>query len=76
MGQGGAMAIEDAVGIAALLPLGIKVQDIPSRLKLYESNRRPRVELVLEYTRLNGRDENDTAGARITRESLIFVHPD
>lgn len=38
MGQGGAMAIEDAVGIAALLPFGIKAQEIPARLKLYESN--------------------------------------
>ena len=63
------MAIEDAVGIAALLPFGIKAQEIPARLKLYESNRRPRVEFVLQYTRLNGRDENDTVGARITRES-------
>ncbi|KAJ6018298.1 hypothetical protein N7451_001677 [Penicillium sp. IBT 35674x] len=71
MGQGGAMAIEDAVGIAALLPLGIKAQEIPSRLKVYESNRRPRVELVLKYTRLNGRDENDTAGARITPGDMV-----
>lgn len=67
------MAIEDAVGIAALLPLGVKAQEIPARLKMYESNRRTRVELVLEYTRLNGRDDNDTAGARITRESSFIL---
>ncbi|KAJ5631911.1 uncharacterized protein N7484_012011 [Penicillium longicatenatum] len=73
MGQGGAMAIEDAVGVATLLPLGTRAEDIPARLKLYETNRRPRVELVLEYTRLNGRDENDTAGARITRESSSIL---
>ncbi|KAJ5929879.1 hypothetical protein N7454_006829 [Penicillium verhagenii] len=73
MGQGGAMAIEDAVGIATLLPLGTKVHDIAARLKLYESSRRPRVELVLEYTRLNGRDENDVAGARTSREFIILL---
>lgn len=68
MGQGGAMAIEDAVGIATLLPLGTSRQDIPARLRMYESIRRPRVNTVLEYTRLNGRDEDDAAGARITRK--------
>jgi salicylate hydroxylase len=69
MGQGGAMAIEDAVGIATLLPLGTRPEDIPTRLQLYQSSRQPRVEMVLNFTRLNGRDENDTAGRRITRKS-------
>ncbi|OKL58155.1 hypothetical protein UA08_06511 [Talaromyces atroroseus] len=68
MGQGGAMAIEDAVSIATLLPLGTSVGEIASRLRLYETARRARVELVLDYTRLNGRDETDaaTGGARIS----------
>jgi salicylate hydroxylase len=63
------MAIEDAVGIATLLPLGTRPEDIPTRLQLYQSSRQPRVEMVLNFTRLNGRDENDTAGRRITRKS-------
>ncbi|KAJ5698051.1 hypothetical protein N7462_000056 [Penicillium macrosclerotiorum] len=72
MGQGGAMAIEDAVGIATLLPYGSKASDIPSRLELYQSSRRPRVEMILNFTRLNGRDDSDAAGARITRKFLCF----
>ncbi|KAJ5109527.1 hypothetical protein N7456_006202 [Penicillium angulare] len=73
MGQGGAMAIEDAVGIATLLPVGIRKNQISDRLKMYESIRRPRVEFVLEYTRLNGRDENDSASARITPAEMVRV---
>jgi salicylate hydroxylase len=56
MGQGGAMAIEDAVSIAMLLPYGTKAIDIPARLELYQSSRRPRVEMILNFTRMNGRD--------------------
>ncbi|KAL4914675.1 hypothetical protein BDW62DRAFT_204430 [Aspergillus aurantiobrunneus] len=59
LGQGGAMAIEDAVSLAILLPLGTAVQDIPHRLKLYETSRRPRVELTLHYTALNARNEDE-----------------
>ncbi|KAJ5144546.1 hypothetical protein N7448_001938 [Penicillium atrosanguineum] len=57
MGQGGAMAIEDAVSIAMLLPSGTKTSDIPVRLGLYQSSRRPRVEMILNFTRMNGRDD-------------------
>lgn len=62
------MAVEDAVGIATLLPMGTKRKQIPGRLEIYESIRRPRVEFVLKYTRLNGRDESNNASARITRK--------
>jgi salicylate hydroxylase len=72
MGQGGAMAIEDAVSIATLLPPGTTPERIPSRLGMYETSRRPRVEYVLHYTRLNARDDNDASSARITREFLKF----
>lgn len=68
MGQGGAMAIEDAVSIANLLPRDTPVDDIPARLRLYELARRSRVEKVLEYTRMNGRDENDLTGPRMSRK--------
>lgn len=71
MGQGGAMAIEDAVSIATLLPLGSSVQDIPARLAMYQSSRRPRVEMVLHFTRLNGRREDDENNVRITRELFL-----
>lgn len=66
MGQGAAMAIEDAVSIATLLPCGSTPHDIPTRLEMFQTGRRPRVDLVLQYTRMNGRDENDAAGDRIS----------
>ncbi|KAJ5733984.1 hypothetical protein N7493_002770, partial [Penicillium malachiteum] len=71
MGQGAAMAIEDAVGIAALIPVGTKREDIPALLQIYETNRRPRVEMVLEFTRLNGRDDDGSEGVRITPAQMI-----
>lgn len=74
MGQGGAMAIEDAVGIATLLPLGSRPEDIGARLEMYQSSRRPRVEMVLNFTRLNGRDDNDPGGERITRKFSRLFH--
>jgi salicylate hydroxylase len=78
MGQGAAMAIEDAVSIATLLSQGTAPETIRSRLEMYETSRRPRVEFILHYTRLNGRDENDTSSARMTGEFLVFLmkHPE
>ncbi|KAJ5573313.1 FAD/NAD(P)-binding domain-containing protein [Penicillium hetheringtonii] len=71
MGQGGAMAIEDAVSIATLLPLGTKMQDVRARLAMYNHSRRPRVDMVLHYTRLNGRREDDEKNIRITPAERI-----
>ncbi|OQE00009.1 hypothetical protein PENVUL_c060G06595 [Penicillium vulpinum] len=71
MGQGGAMAIEDAVSIATLLPCGTTPQDIPMRLEMYQKARQPRVDLVLHYTRMNGRDAKDAAGDRITPAEMV-----
>jgi salicylate hydroxylase len=70
MGQGGAMAIEDAISIATLLPHGTAPENIPARLEMYQQSRRPRVEMVLYFTRANGRDENDVTGARVDRRFL------
>lgn len=53
------MAIEDAVSLAILLPMGTTVKEIPHRLELYETSRRPRVELTLYYTALNARNEDE-----------------
>ncbi|KAJ5605292.1 hypothetical protein N7510_010446 [Penicillium lagena] len=73
MGQGGAMAIEDAVSIATLLAAGTCAEDIPARLEMYQSSRRPRVDLVQNFTRLNGRDENDASGNRITPADMVKI---
>ncbi|OJJ34533.1 hypothetical protein ASPWEDRAFT_185018 [Aspergillus wentii DTO 134E9] len=69
MGQGGAMAIEDAVSLATLLPAGVSAADIPSRLAIYEKARRPRVDMIMEYTRMNARDEDK--GGRIPPEEMV-----
>ena len=66
MGQGGAMAVEDAVSIATLLSRDTTMEDIPERLRLYELARRSRVEKVLEFISINGRDENDLTGPRMS----------
>ncbi|KAI5201041.1 FAD/NAD(P)-binding domain-containing protein [Aureobasidium subglaciale] len=71
MGQGGAMAIEDAVSVAVLLPLGTSKQQIPERLRLYEKCRKERNETVLMYTRMNGRDEGDDSVRRMTAKDLV-----
>jgi salicylate hydroxylase len=67
------MAIEDAVGIATLLPLGTRSEDIRARLETYHSSRKPRVKMVLNFTHLNGRGDNDAIGARIKRKSVRLL---
>ncbi|KAL2835817.1 hypothetical protein BJY01DRAFT_252322 [Aspergillus pseudoustus] len=71
LGQGGAMAIEDAVALAILLPPTTTLEEIPGRLGLYETARRARVEKVLDYTRLNARDDDDPSGSRISTSQMI-----
>lgn len=65
------MAIEDAVSIAILLPRGTASKNIPAQLEMYQTSRRPRVDQILHFTRLNGRDENDATGARMSRTFLM-----
>ncbi|KAI4594293.1 hypothetical protein KJ359_008568 [Pestalotiopsis sp. 9143b] len=56
MGQGGAMAIEDAATLAALLRPGTASRDVPERLKMYQECRQDRANRIQEFTRKNGRD--------------------
>lgn len=58
LGQGGAQAIEDAVSLAAVLPLGTGQEEIPDRLKVYESCRYERSHTIQHYTKLAGRDRD------------------
>ncbi|KAK0453802.1 FAD/NAD(P)-binding domain-containing protein [Armillaria borealis] len=46
LGQGFGMGLEDAVALAALLPMGTKVSDVENRLIAYESLRKERAEYV------------------------------
>lgn len=49
--SGGAMAIEDAVSLAAMLPRGVTVDEVPERLKVYEKARHERATTVQQMTR-------------------------
>ncbi|KAJ6489421.1 hypothetical protein DFH09DRAFT_1053935 [Mycena vulgaris] len=46
LGQGAAMAVEDAGALGALLPAGTVRADVPARLAAYEALRKPRGEWV------------------------------
>ena len=49
--SGASMAIEDALTLKTLLPVDIRLEDIPDRLKLYEKIRKPRVGRVRDTSR-------------------------
>ncbi|KAF1816415.1 FAD/NAD(P)-binding domain-containing protein [Eremomyces bilateralis CBS 781.70] len=55
-GQGGGMAIEDAVSLGVLLGKGTRKEEVKERLRLYEVCRMERAHRIQEYTRLSGRD--------------------
>ena len=48
---GGAMAIEDAVSLAVMLPKGISREEVPERLKIYQKARHERVTTIQGMTR-------------------------
>lgn len=58
LGQGAAQAIEDAISLATLLPLGTQASEVPDLMRLYDSIRRERVDYVQNETRRNGLDED------------------
>lgn len=66
MGQGGAMAIEDAASLSVVLHQGTKPSDVPDRLRIYEKCRKERADQIQDFTRRIGRDINDTNGPRPT----------
>ena len=54
LAQGGAMAIEDAISLSIMLPLGTTPDEIPGRLKLYNQARYERATTVQNNSRLVG----------------------
>jgi hypothetical protein len=60
-GQGGGQAIEDAVALGALLPLGTTRHDIPERLRLYNECRYERAHKIQDFTRTAGKDAGELA---------------
>lgn len=58
-GQGGAMAMEDAVALGVVLEKGLTSDEVPERLQLYNSIRYDRACRIQENTRLTGLDVPD-----------------
>lgn len=54
--QGGAQAIEDAMSLAALLPLGTTPEELQGRLQVYEKQRYDRSHRIQQGTRQSGAD--------------------
>ncbi len=48
--------MEDAAALAVVLQRGVKAEEVPERLRLYEKIRMERANRVQEYSRLAGRD--------------------
>lgn len=67
--QGGGQAMEDAVSLAALLPLGTTKGDIPDRLRLYMT-RKARADKIQDATRRSGMTKQELAklGVEYDRE--------
>ncbi|KAI1616482.1 hypothetical protein EDD37DRAFT_618243 [Exophiala viscosa] len=55
-GQGAGVAMEDAAALAVVLERDLRAEDVPERLKLWESIRYERANRIQEYSRLAGRD--------------------
>ncbi|GAB1196710.1 hypothetical protein APSETT444_005985 [Aspergillus pseudonomiae] len=71
--SGGAMAIEDSLSLAVMLPGDVKRADVPTRLGLYEKARQERVLQIQEYTRESGRRHVGGKEAAIMT-SYIYDH--
>lgn len=55
----GATAIEDAIALGVVFERGLKSDEIPARLKLYEKIRFKRANRIQQYTRIAGGDVKD-----------------
>jgi len=71
-GQGGGQAIEDAVVLAALLPLGTSRQDIPERLQLYNECRYERAHKIQDFTRTAGKDAAELAAQGLKLDMMEY----
>ena len=67
-GQGAGVAMEDAAALATVLERSLPRDEVPARLKLYESIRDERANRIQEYSRLAGADLK--SDAKIDSESI------
>ncbi|KAI7345372.1 FAD/NAD(P)-binding domain-containing protein [Hortaea werneckii] len=60
-GQGGGQAIEDAVSLAVVLPLGTLPEEVSERLQIYNRCRYERAHKIQDFTRTAGKDASELA---------------
>ncbi|CAK4030377.1 FAD binding domain-containing [Lecanosticta acicola] len=56
-GQGAGAAIEDAAALSVVLPFGTSKEDIPERLRLYDTLRHERATKIQNFSRIIGGDD-------------------
>ncbi|OQN97627.1 hypothetical protein B0A48_16491 [Cryoendolithus antarcticus] len=72
-GQGGGMAIEDAVSLSACLDRAEAATQIPELLKVFEDIRRPRCNLVQEWSATKGERARLTGGPELEKRDSTFA---
>ncbi|KAK6440732.1 hypothetical protein LTR95_003031 [Oleoguttula sp. CCFEE 5521] len=72
-GQGGGMAIEDAVSLSACLDRAAAATQIPELLKIFEDIRRPRCNLVQEWSATKGERARLTGGPALEKRNSTFA---
>lgn len=58
-GQGGGVAIEDAVSLGVVLSQGLSIGEVPERLKLYHDIRHDRATRIQSFSRMVGEDRTE-----------------
>lgn len=73
-GQGAGVAMEDSATLSTVLEKGLKREEVPARLKLYETIRYERANKIQEYSRLAGKDlKNDVKMNSKCSQLLYFL---
>ncbi|KAJ7754155.1 FAD/NAD(P)-binding domain-containing protein [Mycena maculata] len=85
LGQGAALAIEDAAALGALLPPGTTPAEVPARLAAYEALRKPRGEFVVResvmgpnkakwYPKRDGEQDPVVAGSPKEQQAYLMEY--
>ena len=69
-GQGGAVAIEDAVALGIVLERGVKRDEVKERLELYQQIRKERADKLQHFTRLSGEDVKPGETAAVDYQAI------
>lgn len=71
LAQGSAQAIEDAISLSVMLPLGTQAKDVPQRLQWYEECRKDHATKIQEYSRMRGRESSGQRGKPPSGEEVM-----